>query len=162
MGITKVTVNPSLLVDQYPLPKPSDLITSLTGGQKFSKMDLSPLSEAYQQILLEDESAKLLTINTHQGLYQYTRLPFGVASVPALFQKAMDSILQGIPHCICYLDDILVTGRSDAEHSKNLETVLQRLQKHGVRLKREKCSFFPRLCRVPRPHHQRPGDPYNR
>ena len=138
-GDYKVTVNPSLLVDQYPLPKPSDLMTSLTGGQKFSKMDLSA---AYQQILLEDESPKLLTINTHQGLYQYTRLPFGVASALAHFQKAMDSVLQGIPHCICYLDDILVTGRSDAEHSKNLETVLQRLQKHGVRLKREKCSFF--------------------
>ena len=54
----------------------------------------------------------------------------------------MDSILQGIPHCICYLDDILVTGRSDSEHRRNLETVLKRLQKHGVRLRREKCSFF--------------------
>ena len=128
-----------LASDQYPLPKLSDLMTSLIGEQKFSKMDLSV---AYQQILLEDESAKLLTINTHQGLYQYTRLPFGVASAPALFQKAMDSILQGIPHCICYLDDILVTSRSDAEHSKNLKTELQRLQKHGVHLIREKCSFF--------------------
>ena len=138
-GNYKVTVNPSLLVDQNPLPKPSDLIAILTGGKKFTKMDMST---AYQQILLEDESAKLLTINTHQGLYQYTRLPFGVASAPALFQKAMDSILQGIPHCIFYVDDILVTGRSDAEHSKNLETVLQRLQKQGVPLKREKYSFF--------------------
>ena len=52
-GDYKVTVNPSLLVDQYPLSKPSDLMTCLTGEQKFSKMDLSP---AYQQILIEDES----------------------------------------------------------------------------------------------------------
>ena len=94
----------------------------LTEGKRFSKLDLL---SAYQQILLDDESAKLLTINTHQGLYNYSRLPFGVASAPALFQKTMDGILQGIPHCICYLDDILVTGRSHAEHLRNLETVLQ-------------------------------------
>ena len=137
-GDYKVTVNPYLHVDQYPLPKPSDLMACLTGGQKFSKLDLSA---AYQQILLDDESAKLLTINTHQGLYEFSRLPFGVASAPAVFQKAMDGILQGIPHCICYLDDILVIGRSDAEHLQNLEKVLQHLQEQGVRLK-EKCSFF--------------------
>ena len=89
-GDYKVTVNSSLLVDQYPLPKLSDLMTSLTGGQKFSKMDLSA---AYQQIFLEGESEKLLNINTHQWLYQYTRLPFGVASASAVFQNALDSIL---------------------------------------------------------------------
>ena len=54
----------------------------------------------------------------------------------------MDGILQGIPHCICYLDDILVTGRSDKEHVENLKRVLQSLQKHGVRLRCDKCSFF--------------------
>ena len=81
----------------------------------------------------------MVFINTHQGLYEYTRLPFGVTSAPAIFQKATDSILQGI---ICYLDDILVTGRSNEEHIRNLRTVLQRLQEHGVRLRREKCSFF--------------------
>ena len=57
-------------------------------------------------------------------------------------QCAMDQVLQGIPHCICYLDDILVTGRSDAEHLVNLEEVLRRLQEYGIRLKREKCRFY--------------------
>ena len=65
-----------------------------------------------------------------------------MVSAPAVFQKAMDGILQGIPHCIRYLDDILVTGHSDAEHLQNLEKVLQRLQEQGVCLKEEKCSLF--------------------
>ena len=65
-GDYKVTVNPSLIIDQYPLPKPSDLLTCLTGGQRFTKLDLTA---AYQQMLLNKESAKLVTINTHQGLY---------------------------------------------------------------------------------------------
>ena len=138
-GDYKVTINPFLLVDQYPLPKPSDLMACLTGGKRFSKMDLM---SAYQQMKLDDESAKLVTINTHQGLYEFTRLPFGVASAPAVFQRAMDTVLQGIPHCICYLDDILVTGRSDKEHLRNLEEVLSRLRKYGIRLKEDKCQFL--------------------
>ena len=54
----------------------------LAGGQKFSKLDLS---HAYQQILLDDDSQSFVTINTHLGLFQYTRVPFGIASAPALF-----------------------------------------------------------------------------
>ena len=54
----------------------------------------------------------------------------------------MDSILQGIPQVICYIDDILVTGKSEADHLHNLEAVLKQLQQYGIRLKREKCSFF--------------------
>ena len=138
-GDYKVTVNPCLQVDQYPLPKPADLMACLSGGKRFSKLDLTA---AYQQMELDDQSAKLVTINTHQGLYEFTRLPFGVASAPAVFQRAMDRVLQGIPHCICYLDDILVTGSSDAEHLQSLEEVLRRLHAYGIRLKKDKCHFL--------------------
>ena len=138
-GDYKVTVNQDLDVDQYPLPKPEELFTSLAGGQHFSKLDLS---QAYQQLLLDEDSKRYTTINTHKGLYQYTRLPFGVASAPALFQKTMDTILQGIPHVICYLDDILVTGADHTEHLHNLAEVMSRLEHHGLRLKRSKCVFL--------------------
>ena len=138
-GDYKVTINPVLAVDKYPLPKPDDLMAQLAGGQKFSKLDLS---QAYQQILLDENSRKFFTINTHLGLFQYTRVPFGVASAPALFQKTMDTLLQGIPNTQCYLDDILITGKSDAEHLQNLEEVLKRLQNNGLRVKPAKCRFM--------------------
>ena len=138
-GDYKVTINPHLQVDKHPLPKPAPLMACLTGGRKFTKLDLT---SAYQQMELDEESAKLVTINTHQGLYESTRLPFGVASAPAIFQRAMDMVLQDIPHCICYLEDILITGGSDSEHFRNLEEVLRRLQDHGIRLKKEKCHFI--------------------
>ena len=50
-GDYKVTVNPSIDIDQYPLPRPEDLMASLSGGQKFTKLDLS---SAYQQMPLEE------------------------------------------------------------------------------------------------------------
>ena len=59
-GDFKVTVNSVLQVDQYPLPKPEDLFAALTGGQKFTKLDLR---QAYQQMLLEEDSKELVTID---------------------------------------------------------------------------------------------------
>ena len=103
--------------DIYPLPKIDDILPSLAGGKTFSKLDLA---HAYQQIQMADDSKKYTTINTHivKGLYQYTRLPFGIASAPSIFQRTMETILQGIPNVSVYIDDILVTGKSDEEHIK--------------------------------------------
>ena len=75
------------------------------------------------QLQLDESSTKYVTINTHQGLYRYTRLPFGVASAPAIVQKLMDTILQGVEGVICYIDNILVTGINEDEHLSNLEEV---------------------------------------
>ena len=111
----------------------------LAGGKRFSTLDLTA---AYQQMRLDEQSSKLVTIDTHKGLYQYTHMPFGIASAPAVFQRAMDTVIQGLPSVIRYLDDILVTGESDEKHVDNLQQLLECLQNHGVRLKREKCCFF--------------------
>ncbi len=138
-GDYKVTVNTALDIDQYPLPNPADLFASLSGGKKFTKLDLS---QAYQQLLLEEGSKDYTTITTHQGLYRYARLPFGIASAPAIFQRIMDTILQGIPNTIWYIDNILTTGPDDETHSSNLQEVLRCLEKHGFRVKLSKCKFM--------------------
>ena len=69
------------------------------------------------------------------GLYRYTWLPFGIASAPAIFQRTMDTILQGLNHVWCYNEDILVAGVDDNEHFCNLEEMLVRLRNHGIRVK---------------------------
>ena len=138
-GDYKVTINQDLEVDQYPLPKPEDLFATLANGSLFTKLDLS---QAYLQVELDKDSTKYVTINTHQGLYQFSRLPFGVASAPAIFQRLMDTILRGVPHVICYLDDLLITGVDEEDHLHNLEQVLKLFTEHGLRLKKEKCIFL--------------------
>ena len=75
------------------MPTAEELFTQLNGGQSFSKLDLS---SAYQQVLLDEECRQYVTISTHLGLFRYTRLPFGVAACPAIFQQTMDSILSGL------------------------------------------------------------------
>ncbi len=124
-GDFKVSVNPVLQAEQYPLPRIEDIFATLSGGQLFSKIDLA---EAYLQMEMEEDSNVFLTINTHKGLYRYNRLVFGVASAPALWKRAMDQVLQGCPGTQCYLDDIIVTGDSDNSHLENLARVLKRLE----------------------------------
>eukprot|EP00731_Ephydatia_muelleri_P032886 Em0024g430a len=91
-GDFKVTVNQCLDIEQYPLPKIDDLYAKLQGGERFTILDLST-----------------------------SDYPLVLSSAPALFQRAMDTILQGLPGVVCYQDDILVTGKEIDQHLKNLE-----------------------------------------
>ena len=138
-GHYKTTVNRAAKTDSYPLPQIEDLFASLAGGQAFSKLNLA---HAYQQLELNEELKKLVVINTQKGLFRYNRLPFGASAAPAIFQRAIEGVLQGIPSVCVYLDDILVTGQSEADHLRNLDTVLTRLEEAGIRLKPKKCLFM--------------------
>ena len=69
-------------------------------------------------------------------------MPFGITSAPAIFQRTMDNLLQGLKRVVVYIDDILITGESDEEHLATLNEVLSRLETAGVRLKRKKCAFM--------------------
>ena len=138
-GDFKVTVNPGLVVDTYLLPTIDDLQEKMNGGKFFSKLDLS---KAYSQIPLHEESKQYTTLTTHKGLYSYNRLPFGVSSAAAIFQRTMDQIFHDLPQIPCYQDDILVTGKDQSDHLANLEQVLKRLEEHGLTVQREKCAFM--------------------
>ena len=138
-GDYKLTANKAAKIDSYPLPCIEDLFSSLSQGKVFSKLDLA---QAYQQVSLEKESQKYTTINTTRGLFQYCRLPFGISSAPGIFQRIMENLLRGLSGVCVYLDDVLVAGKTEQEHLKNLDKVLSRLKEAGLCLKRSKCEFL--------------------
>ena len=138
-GDFKQTINPVSKLDHYPLPKIEDLFATLSVGKSFTKLDLS---QAYQQLTLDEASKKFVVINTPQGLFQYTRLPYGISSAPGIFQRVMENILRGIPGVTVYIDDILITGPDDKRHLNSLKEVLSRLDKVGLRAKESKCKFM--------------------
>jgi len=115
------------------------MFSALANGESYTKLDLS---RAYKQMKVKKECQSLLTINTYCGLYMYTRLPFGITTAPSLWQQAMAQVLSGIPNFTYYIGDILITGRTRAEHVENLRMVLQQLRDFGLRLKESKCEFF--------------------
>ena len=91
---------------------------------------------------LDEQSKDFLTINTHQGLYKPNRLHYGLRSATSIFQRVMEELLAGLQGDACYLDNIIIMVRSEKEHFRLLEEVLNRLDKAGVRLKEDKCNFF--------------------
>ncbi|XP_072371618.1 probable G-protein coupled receptor 156 [Scyliorhinus torazame] len=82
------------------------------------------------QLQLVKESQRLATINTDQGLFQNTRLSFGMSTACATFQHTMDNLLQDISKVMVYLDDVLVTGITHKEHKSSLEENVMSEVKH--------------------------------
>lgn len=137
-GDFKVTLNPVLKTDIHPFPFLEELFHKLNQGCKFSKIDLA---DAYIQIELDAESRNLV-INTHQGLYHYKQLPFGLSFAPAVFQRTVERVIQNIPGTANYLDDIIMTGSTEKEHLANLELTFARLKQNGFHLRMDKCKCF--------------------
>ena len=140
-GDYKPTVNTKIEIAHHPLPTVELITSKLSGNTVFSKIDLKTV---FQQLELDEASKEIYTVNTNKGLFKVNRLPFGVASSPALWQRTMDSILTNLPGVCCFVDDILVAAKTEPEHLNriHLRAVFKRLQEHDVLIKPEKCVFM--------------------
>ena len=90
---------------------------------------------------LDDDARPKTAFTTHQGLYEFVRMPFGLCNAPATFQRTMQTVLSGLEwkNCFVYIDDILIASRTFDEH---IAAVVDRLRKAGLRLKAKKCCFL--------------------
>lgn len=138
-GDYSLTVNKDIHIDKYPLPRIEEVFAKLGGGELYSKIDCS---QAYAQLRLSPQAQKLTTINTSKGLFMYTRLVYGLANAPAIFQRAIENLLAGIEGVAVFLDDVCLTGASEKEHLSRLQTVFQRFKDAGLKLQKDKCVFF--------------------
>ena len=82
----------------------------------------------------------MLTVNTHRGLFEHTRLQFGVNSATGIFQRELDKRLSHIPFVKVRVDDTLISGVNDDEHLTHLLLVLKIIS--VLRLKQKKCEFM--------------------
>uniref|UniRef100_A0A0K8R912 Putative gypsy nogag n=1 Tax=Ixodes ricinus TaxID=34613 RepID=A0A0K8R912_IXORI len=142
-GDYKVTLNPTLKPDRYPLPKTEDLFVKIAHGEKFTKLDCK---QAYFQIPLAEESRNLTVINTHKGLYQVNRVPFGITPASAIFQRVIEELVGNLPYTGAFQDDIVVTGKNDQHHLRNLDIVLPKTQGKRPSLREKKNAAS---CRTP-------------
>lgn len=120
-GDYSCTVNPQSRVAQHPFPGFDEVFASLAKGKRFSKLDVR---SAFLHLPVNEETAKILTLNTHKGLFRPTRLMYGVNSAPALWQKYVDSLFANIECCVVH-DDLIVTGATEDEHINRLEQIFQ-------------------------------------
>ncbi|XP_059058081.1 uncharacterized protein K02A2.6-like [Achroia grisella] len=135
----KITINKYLKDVNHPLPRIEDIFAALQGGDKFSKLDLR---NAFNHLICDNETGNLLAWSTPRGIYRLNRLPYGTKPASAIFQAKLEKVLLGAKGVINFIDDTIVTGANDEEHLQNLEEVLRRFQKVGIRLNKSKCLFF--------------------
>ena len=119
--------------DVYPLPRIEDILTSLGEAKRFTSLDLA---SGYWQIELDESAREKSAFTTHRGLYEFTRMPFGLCNAPAMFQRVMQQVLAGVEwdSVFSFIDDLLVASKTFSEHLNHLREVLQRLRAANLRL----------------------------
>ncbi|XP_072164277.1 uncharacterized protein [Diadema setosum] len=122
----------------HKVPTLEEVNLTFAGARYFSKLDAK---SGYWSIHLAAKSQELTTFRTLFGRYCFQRLPFGLCVSQDIFQQHMDRIIDGIPGCICIAGDVVVVGRTEEEHDKNLWLLMEKAQQEGLVFNSGKCSI---------------------
>ncbi|KAJ8037468.1 hypothetical protein HOLleu_18285 [Holothuria leucospilota] len=134
-------LNDITVKDSYPLPKIDETLDMMGGSRWFSTLDLA---SGYWQIEMAAADRPKTAFVTHQGLFQFKVLPFGLCNAPATFERLMEFVLAGLQWstCLIYLDDVIVHSHDFSAHIQRLAEVLQRFEQAGLKLSPKKCHLL--------------------
>ena len=134
-------LNAATIPDEFPIPRQSEILASLSGAQVLSSLDAL---SGFTQLEMAEEDVEKTAFRTHRGLFQFRRLPFGLRNGPSIFQRVMQNILA--PYlwifCLVYIDDIVIYSKSYEEHIVHLDKVLGAIERSGITLSPAKCHMF--------------------
>ncbi|PFX13293.1 Uncharacterized protein K02A2.6 [Stylophora pistillata] len=130
--------NEAIIRERLPIPTIDEVLESLNGSGVFSKLDLR---WGFHQIELDPDSRDITAFTTHDGIFRYKRLSFGVNAAPEKYQHIITQSMAGLQGVSNIADDLIVHGRDTEEHDKNLHSVLQRLSEKQLTLNAKNCSF---------------------
>ncbi|MBW0531361.1 hypothetical protein O181_071076 [Austropuccinia psidii MF-1] len=112
--------------ERYPIPRIPHALDKLAKAKYITKMDCM---KGFHQNGVEPTSMKLLRIICHMGIYEYTRMPFGIKNAPAHFQRMMDTIFQEEiveGWMVVYIDDIVIYSETWEDHVQYIDRVLSK------------------------------------
>ncbi|KII62204.1 Retrovirus-related Pol polyprotein from transposon 17.6 [Thelohanellus kitauei] len=134
------SLNAITIKDEYSLPLIDSILDQLSGCRFFSTLDMQ---NGYWQIPIKEADKQKTGFCPGPGMghYEFNVLPFGLANAPATFQRFIDKVLEGLPNCSGYLDDIIIYSKTPQEHILHLGKVFERLKEFGLKLKQSKCFF---------------------
>src|SRR5258706_12767169 len=104
----------------------------------FTSLDLH---SGYHQLPLSEDASKKSAFCVPDGLWEYTRLPFGLSTAPAIFSRVITDIFRHLPFVRVYMDDLVIFSKTFEEHLEQLKQVFDKIRKYDIRLKMKKCQF---------------------
>ena len=125
-------------LNRYPLPNIGDFTSRISGSTVFSMLDLQ---KEYYQVLMASEDVQKTAIVTPFGMFEFLCMPFGILNAGITFQQMMDLVLDELPFCFVYVDDILIFSKDLSSHVDNLREVFCLCRKHGLTIGLPKCMF---------------------
>lgn len=131
-------LNASVKRQQFMLPNLEDIAPKLAGAKFYTVLDAAC---GFFQFRLDPESSMLTTFITPFGRFRFNRLPMGISCAPEIFQEKMHNLLEDHEGCEVIMDDILIYGKTEEEHDRNLAKVLATIKASGMKLNRKKCHF---------------------
>lgn len=121
-GNYKSTLNPRIIIDEYPIPKAEHLFNQMKGTKLFCHLDIT---DAYTHLAVNAEFSHALTLNTPtHGLIRPARAVYGAVNIPAVWQRRLKAVLQDIPNVLNFFDDILVFANNFDNLISALDVVL--------------------------------------
>lgn len=134
-------LNKIVVPQSQPFPLIEDLIIKTRDCKYFSTLDLN---SAFWSIPLRVSDRHKTAFVTQEGHYQWTCLPFGLKTSPAIFQRIMCNIIRKhklTEFTVCFIDDILLFSKSFSDHVRHLKQLFQAIKSEGLKLKFSKCTF---------------------
>ena len=131
-------------MDAYPILRVDDLTDKVSEAPFITTLDLT---KGYWQVPVAVQDREKAAFSTPYGLFQFSRMPFGLQGAPATFQRMIDKILNQMgDFASAYIDDVIVYSRTWQEHLNHMKAVLSKIQQSGLTLKRKKCRFAMLEC----------------
>ena len=131
-------LNEALEREPYYSRSIDELISMFAGAKVFTIVDMD---KGYWQVVLHPESRKLTCMAFDIGRYQFKRLPMGSKVASDIFQRVLDSVYIGLPGVTGIADDMVIFGRNEEEHDRNLILFLETTRKNGLVLNKKKLQF---------------------
>lgn len=126
--------------DSYPMQRQDVIFNNLGGFQFFLSLDAA---KGYHQMDVDEKDRWKTAFVTHEGLYEYRKMPFGLKCAPAVFQRFMDRLLGCMrwQSALVYIDDVIIYSMNISEHAAHIDTLLKAAIKVGLKFEPEKCHF---------------------
>lgn len=133
-------LNEQTIGDTYPMQRMDRVFDALKGMMFFSVMDAV---RGYHNIPIAEKDRWKTAFISAEGLFQYLTMPFGLKNAPAIFQRFINALLGSLrwASALAYIDDIVVFTKTIHQHATDLDTILKRAIKAGLKFNPEKCHF---------------------